>query len=318
MKKIWKLLRQFVAEDFTWKLYLSIAIFLAISIVINYAINLENGIIDKHAGKPIRVFYYFLLYGFGYFFATVIVFGFNKQLSHFRSKRYWTITLLALLFLSMSNGFPYTTPIAKAISGDNNYTMFLWTFGLTNNLVNFFIQTLPLLVLAWYFEKNRQRENFGVNRNNIDLRPYFQVLMIVLPLVIIASFESGFRNYYPLYHRYEITALKNPTDLPEWLFAIGYEIAYGMDFFNVEFMFRGVLIIGVSQVIGKEAVLPMVVTYCFLHFGKPVGECVSSIFGGYILGVVAFYTRNIWGGVIVHIGLAWMMELAAFIQRMLN
>jgi hypothetical protein len=138
---------------------------------------------------------------------------------------------------------------------------------------------------------------------------------MVLPLVIIASFEAGFRNYYPLYHRYEITAANNPTQMPPWLFALGYEISYGLDFFNVEFLFRGVLVIGVSQLIGKEAILPMVGAYCFLHFGKPVGECISSIFGGYILGVVAFYTRNIWGGVMVHVGLAWMMEAVAFVQR---
>ena len=317
MKKIWKFLRQFIAEDFDWKLYLSIAIFLAISIAINYSINLENGIIDRYVGNPIRILYYFLLYAFGYFFTTIIVFAFNKQFHHFRSRRYWTITLLALLFLSVSLGFPYITQIAQKISG-GNYTLFLWTFGIAIDLINFLIQTLPLFVVGWYFERSRKRENFGVNGHNVDLRPYFQILMIVVPLVVIASFEAGFRNYYPLYHRYEVTAAKNPTDLPEWLFALGYEMAYGMDFFNVEYLFRGVLVIGVSQLIGKEAVLPMVATYCFLHFGKPVGECISSIFGGYLLGVVAFYTRNIWGGVIVHIGLAWMMEIAAIIQKALS
>jgi hypothetical protein len=314
LKKIWKLLRQFIAEDFSWKLYLSIAIFLAISVTVNYSINLENGIIDRDAGKPVRVLYYFLLYGSGYFATSFIVFTFNRQLHHFRSPRYWTVTLLALFFLALGIGFPYIQQIANTING-GSLALFRWTFGLTNNLVNFFVQTLPLVVFGWYFEKQRQRENFGVNGRNIDLRPYFQVLMIVLPMVVLASFEVGFRSYYPLYHRYEVGAAGNPTNLPAWLFAFGYELAYGMDFFNVEYLFRGVLVIGVSQVIGKEAVLPMVVAYCFLHFGKPLGECISSIFGGYILGVVAFYTRNIWGGVVVHIGLAWMMEAAAFIRR---
>jgi hypothetical protein len=95
-----------------------------------------------------------------------------------------------------------------------------------------------------------------------------------------------------------------------------YEVLYGMDFFNVEFLYRGFFVIGMAKVLGKEAILPMVCSYCFLHFGKPLGESISSIFGGYMLGVVAFYTRNIWGGVMVHIGLAWMMELAAFLQKL--
>jgi hypothetical protein len=60
------------------------------------------------------------------------------------------------------------------------------------------------------------------------------------------------------------------------------------------------------------------VLYCTLHFGKPMGEAVSSVFGGYILGVVAYETRSIWGGVIVHIGIAWMMEIIAFAQKSLQ
>ncbi|HEX8059851.1 MAG TPA: CPBP family intramembrane glutamic endopeptidase, partial [Cyclobacteriaceae bacterium] len=205
--------------------------------------------------------------------------------------------------------------VARFIVGDS-FGFYGWTVGMTNNFINFFIQTVPLFVLAWLMET--KQENFGVNRNKTDLRPYWKVLMILVPLVLIASFEPGFRNYYPVYRRYEITNLSNPSDLPAWFFAIAYEIGYGMDFFNVEFLFRGALVIGVSQLIGKEAILPMVGAYCFLHFGKPMGECISSIFGGYILGAVAFYTRSIWGGVIVHIGLAWMMELAAFTQRVLS
>jgi hypothetical protein len=311
MKKIWKLLRQHFTHDFNWKVYVSVALFLAISIVINYSINLENGIIDKHTGKPIRMVYYFMLYTFGYFFTSLLVFTFNRQLHYFRSGRYWAITLVAMLFLGISQGFPYIRQLPQLLT--SHYQLFRWAFGVTDNLINFFIETLPLFVFAWFFEK--QRENFGVNNKNINLGPYWQILMIVLPLVIVASFETGFRNYYPVYQRYEITSTTNPTSWPTWLFATLYEFAYGLDFFNVEFMFRGVLVIGVSQVIGKEAILPMVATYCFLHFGKPVGECVSSIIGGYILGVVAYHTRNVWGGVIVHMGLAWMMEAAAFLQK---
>ncbi|HEX8059649.1 MAG TPA: CPBP family intramembrane glutamate endopeptidase, partial [Cyclobacteriaceae bacterium] len=74
MKTIWKLLRQFFAEDFNWKVYLSVAVFLTISIAINYSISLENGIIDRYVGKPVRVLYYFALYSFSYFVTTIIVF----------------------------------------------------------------------------------------------------------------------------------------------------------------------------------------------------------------------------------------------------
>ena len=312
MKKIWKLLKQHLAADFNWKLYTAVGIFMAVFIFVNYRINLENGIIDRHTGKPIRILFYFLLHFFTYFSVSAIVFYYNRTFHHFRSRRYWIVTLVTLFFLSIDLGFPYLSAIVTWLT-EGTYVMYKWTFGFVHNLIGFFTQAIPLMIFAWFFEK--QRENFGVNNKNIDLQPYWQILMIVAPLVIVASFEAGFSNYYPMYRRYEITAANNPTDIPAWLFALCYETVYGMDFFNVEFLFRGALVIGVSQVIGKEAILPMVSVYCVLHFGKPLGECISSVFGGYILGVVAFYTRNIWGGVIVHVGLAWMMEIVAFIQK---
>jgi len=52
-----------------------------------------------------------------------------------------------------------------------------------------------------------------------------------------------------------------------------------------------------------------------LHFGKPIGEAISSIFGGYVLGVIALNTKSIVGGSIVHIGVAWLMELFAYLQH---
>jgi hypothetical protein len=58
----------------------------------------------------------------------------------------------------------------------------------------------------------------------------------------------------------------------------------------------------------------MVVVYAFLHFGKPAGETISSIFGGYILGILAFQSRNIFGGLIAHLGVAWGMEYFAYLQ----
>ena len=315
MKKIWKLFKQHVALDFNWKLYGAVAVFLIVFVTINYKVNFENGYIDLDTGKPIRILWYFLEMGVAYFGTCLIVFYFNNTSYHFSNPRFWLISVVALFFLSINLGWPYTKDLATAIT-HKNYSLFRWTYGVIDNLINFLVMALPLFVFARYFEQ--ERENFGVNKHNIDLKPYWQLLAIVAPLVIIASFETSFKNYYPVYRRYEVTDEINPTDLPSWLFALGYETVYLMDFFNVEFLFRGVLIVGVSQVIGKDAILPMVSAYCFLHFGKPLGECVSSIFGGYVLGIVAYYTRNIWGGVMVHMGLAFMMEAVAFLQRAFN
>jgi len=88
-----------------------------------------------------------------------------------------------------------------------------------------------------------------------------------------------------------------------------FEMVYVSNFLTTELLFRGFLVIGMVKYLGKDAILPMVACYAVLHFGKPLGETISSVFGGYILGVIAFYSKNIWGGVFIHGGIALLMEL---------
>jgi hypothetical protein len=92
-----------------------------------------------------------------------------------------------------------------------------------------------------------------------------------------------------------------------------YELSYGSDFFSIELFFRGFLVLAFARYAGKDAILPMAIFYCAIHFGKPLAECISSFFGGIILGVVSYHTRTILGGFLVHVGLAWLMELGGLI-----
>jgi hypothetical protein len=307
MRKLWAILSKHIQLDFNPLLYLSVGLFLAISIFVNYSLDLEDSVIDKDAGKPIRILWYLLLYGYAYYGATLITLHFTGKLSLLKTKRFWLLTLVGLIILSWNVGFPYLTPITQAVIP--NGRIFSWAYSSGSNVINFFTTALPLLLVSLIL---KDKERFGANQHQVDLSPYYWLLLVIVPMITIASFEPGFKNYYPTYKANTVAEI---LQWPSFLPVVIYEIVYGLDFFNVEFMFRGFLVIGLSHLLGKEAILPMVCTYCFLHFGKPIGESISSIFGGYILGVVAFYTRNIWGGVIVHMGLAWMMELAAFVQK---
>jgi hypothetical protein len=140
------------------------------------------------------------------------------------------------------------------------------------------------------------------------------MLLIMLPLIVAASFNEGFLRQYPMYRTSNAHTYLN---VPEWLTVAAYEIAYGLDFITVEYLFRGFMVIGMMTILGRGSVLTMAVVYCVLHFGKPAGEAISSVFGGYLLGAVAYETRSVWGGVIVHMGIAWIMEGVAFIQKSL-
>lgn len=43
---------------------------------------------------------------------------------------------------------------------------------------------------------------------------------------------------------------------------------------------------------GATAILPMFMFYCYIHFGKSLLKCVSSLFGGWVLGIIAYRTKS--------------------------
>jgi len=189
--------------------------------------------------------------------------------------------------------------------------LFLWIYAIGNNAIGFLLIALPLFVLHFFTQP--KTKVYGLTQR-FDARPYFTLFLIILPIIVIVSFDNSFQNYYPTY---KTNWIAESARWPSWVPMIIYEAVYGLDFVNTEFLFRGFMVIGLVHILGKDAIIPMVVTYCFLHFGKPAGEAIGSIVGGYVLGVIAFYTRSVWGGVMIHAGLAWMMELAAYIQKVL-
>jgi membrane protease YdiL (CAAX protease family) len=169
------------------------------------------------------------------------------------------------------------------------------------------------VILAYYKVYDRQQSHrYGLNTGAFELKPYLLMLLIMIPLIAVASHEESFLRQYPMY---KTSNAHGHLHVHEWVTAGIYELSYGANFITVEFLFRGFMVIGISQVLGRKAVLPMVAAYCFIHFGKPPVEAISSIVGGYILGVIALETQSIWGGVLVHVGIAWMMELAAFVIK---
>ncbi len=308
MKKILNLLKKHWQEDFDLTYYGCVAMLLAAGLLVNYTIGLENNILDKDPGNPLRIIWYFLLYGVAYYSAFFLMVFFKKRKALGLSQQFWIVSLAGLLILSINSGFPFVSLLLNQF--DLDYKIFLWMYSISNNTIGFVVVTLPLLLYA--FLTRHETRLLGLNPSGVDLQPYFLLLGIVLPVILIASFETGFQNYYPTYKSYSVADILHCS---EWIPMAIYELVYGLDFFNTEFFFRGLLVIGLAQWLGKDAIMPMVVTYCFLHFGKPVGEAIGSIAGGYVLGVIAYYTRSIWGGVILHIGIAWMMELFAYLQK---
>jgi hypothetical protein len=308
MRKIWNYLKLHFIVDFNPFHYGVIFVFLTVCIYVNYKVDFEDSFLDQQEGF-IKFLYFFLTNVVAYGVPVLSYAYFSKNRSFLTSSEFWIKSLLALALLSFDRGFFFIDDLVYEFSHPRTHR---WLSKITNNLLGIFTMILPFLLLYWKYDRT-EKHVYGLAPKKFDVKPYFTMLAIMLPLIAAASFLPSFLRQYPMY---DVTRAYVYLDVPEWVTVAGYEIAYGLNFVSIEFFFRGFLVIGMISLLGRGAVLPMACVYCFLHFGKPMGEAISSIFGGYILGVVAYETRGIWGGVIVHVGIAWLMELAAFTQKL--
>jgi hypothetical protein len=309
MKKLWGFLKHHIHEDFDRKYYFSIVLLLVTVVGINYTFDVEDSYLDSLTGIT-KFLGFFLLYSVPYFLA-VALYAFHKKKNFFQSKEFLFKAFFGLAILSLDSSVPFLQPIIeKTLPSELRY----WAYKVSINLISYATVFFPIIIFHKLTEKVN-RDVYGLQPRQFDARPYFIMLLIMLPLIIAASRTGAFLRQYPMY---KTSAAHAYLGISETVTVAGYELAYGLDFITVEFLFRGFMVIAMMTVLGRGAVLTMAVLYCTLHFGKPMGEAVSSVFGGYILGVVAYETRSIWGGVIVHIGIAWMMEIIAFAQKSLQ
>lgn len=288
---------------------MSIAVLLILLIWGNFSVEFEDDILDIWAWKkPWGGLAYSLYYAIPYYITTIICLYFEKRLHFLKTRDFWIKSLSFLAMAGFAKGFYWHQDIIKHFSGPGE-AYFLNK--VVNNLIRLVLYGVPMLIVKYYYDRG-EKGLFGLRFDAFDYRPYFFMLLIMVPLITAASFLPSFQNSYP---RISPWLIDGVFGLNQWQITLLFELSYGFNFTFIELMFRGALVVGMVKILGKDAILPMAVTYCVLHFGKPMGEAISSIFGGYILGIIAYRTKSILGGVTIHIGVAWLMEVAAFIQH---
>jgi len=299
--------------DFKALPHLLIGLFLSICIYFNYftsTTRLYDQVVLNNQKSLKLVLYLFLFYTVAFIVSSgIISFTSRQEKKVIFNVKFIVIGLIGLFLLSVDSSY-YLMQFTKEWHGENPFIA-RWLRSCFSNLSSLVTLILPLFILYYsltYFKPER----YGLRLNGAKIIPYFWLILFMIPLIYVASFSDDFLKTYPTYTDYnEYTAL----DIDQWITAGIYELCYGFDFLSVELFFRGFMVIALSRFVGKEAILPMITVYCFLHFGKPAGEAISSIFGGYILGILAFRSRNIYGGLIAHLGVAWGMDWLAFLNK---
>jgi len=130
--------------------------------------------------------------------------------------------------------------------------------------------------------------------------------LVMLPIVLIASFSAPFQSKYPLCK----LAATN------WTIFLPYELAFGVYILSWEFFFRGYMLFGLEERFGKYSILIQMIPFTILHFGKPFSESVGAIFAGILLGIIALETRSFIYGALLHWLVAVSMDVSVILLRL--
>lgn len=301
MKKVLTYISDY-AKEVDKRIFALSAAFAAIVIFINYHYALNNAINSLNEWQQ-----YFSWFGI---FLVAFSFAYLLQALFLRNAVFQNKKFLLLLFLApaifawkMSFNLQFHFTDNQALNTYWNRVVY-WPFKL--------VVVTTILFFIWRtFDKGDVF--YGLSIRNFNPKPYFIMLLMMIPLIAAASTQPDFLAMYPKLKNVKFLSGQHNNGLYKLL----YELSYGSDFFSIELFFRGFLVLAFIKWAGKDAILPMAVFYCTIHFGKPLGECISSFFGGLLLGIVTYNTRRILGGLIVHLGIAWLMELGGYLGNTL-
>ena len=300
MKIILSYLQEYAKEVDKW-LLLFCMVWTGILITLNYTLGIESEIIKGLGSRSDQWFALFLVYCSAFVVPYLFAMTCRKHLVT-ATPMFWLLLLIAPALFALK--VSVANPLENRINGVwGDYLTIVTTLP-----VKLLVVLVPLGIL--YKILPVERNFWGMTLKNFQWRPYGLMLALMVPLIIFASTQADFLSTYPRLK--QITFITQHAE-NMLVYQFLYEISYGIDFVTIELFFRGFLIFAFARYAGAAVILPMATFYCCIHFGKPLFECISSFFGGLVLGVIAHRTQSIVGGLAVHLGIAWMMEIGGFV-----
>ena len=248
--------KSFIIEDFEWKSYSFVVLFLTTLIAFNYSINFEDNYLDVSKNPLIGWLKYFLFYTLIYFVLLLSMRKSNNIKEALGNTSFYFSSLLffGIIFLEKNiHLFDFFHPTS------NLYFNSKVAYRL-NDLAFLAIEFIILgLVLNGIREKG-----LGLWSFNSKLRIYVYFLLIMVPIVFLASLTKDFQNSYPQL---------NPRFFEHSQYTsyfMTYEPLYLLSFIRVEWLFRGFMILGLLPFLDKRTVLIMASIYCVFHLGNPL------------------------------------------------
>lgn len=225
-----------------------------------------------------------------------------------------SVSLLFLHYAKYSSSFyVFLSFIESAFSFPDNYfsqwlDQTLWKklieFGWWTGCHLLAFVVLPWILIRYFFEESIVNFGWRWQQTHQHWAGYACLLMPILCFVYIASLGDEFVHHYPFY---KLTS-RSYLDFILW------EILYLTQFVCLEFFFRGFFLHALRPALGANAIWIMCVPYMMIHLPKLWPEAMGAILFGFFLGILAMRSRSIWGGVLVHAGVALSMDVAAVLR----
>ena len=153
---------------------------------------------------------------------------------------------------------------------------------------------IPLFFVLFVFREDPRAYGFQVGDWKAGLLITLAALLVILPVLwLLIHQDPSMRSYYQ--------PLLNPS-LPVYTF---------FDLLGWEFMFRGWLTFAYVRKFGPEGLWLQAVPFALAHISKPEIETLSTIFGGFVFGWIAWRTRSFLYPFIIHWAIFTFVVLAA-------
>jgi uncharacterized protein len=175
-------------------------------------------------------------------------------------------------------------------------------------VVTAFYFVIPALCIRFLYRESLSDYglDFRIERGFVKL--FASALSIMLPLVYAMSLTGSFVTKYPFLKIHNGEPYIGQTLLI-------WELIYFVQFFGLEFFFRGFLVHSLKPALGIYSIFAMTVPYCMIHFGKPPAETLAAIAAGIFLGWLSYRNGNIWMGLLLHCTVAFSMDIMALYNK---
>lgn len=152
---------------------------------------------------------------------------------------------------------------------------------------------IPLFFILFVFRENPREYGFTLGDWKAGLVITLAGILLMTPIIwYLGKSNPSMTDYYK----------SSLNGLPWTTF---------LDLIGWEFFFRGWILFGYARKFGPEALWLQAVPFALAHMGKPEVETISTIFGGFAFGWVAWRTRSFLYPFMIHWFIATFIILVA-------